>query len=177
MIFYTGLKEFNAIYKRNYEDAEDYNDLLCKNLENIGVSAGEISEKNRSLFLYSKDDWKAIIGFRNISAHTYKVVSMKIVLDIIKNDIPKLKDKTANIILSLIQETLENKKPIEFEFDKKVYSLNYLYPYNDKITVTVDNNNFNPITLPKKNISQAVDNIINDKELMSGISIKGPSLN
>lgn len=87
-----------------------------------------------------------------------------------------LKEKTANIISSLIKETLENKKPIEFEFEKKVYSLNFLYPYNDKITVTVDNNNFNSITLPKKNISQAVDNIINDKELMSGILIKGPSL-
>jgi uncharacterized protein with HEPN domain len=65
------IKRINAIYKRNYEDTEDYKDLLCKNLENIGISAGQISEKNRDLFLYSKDDWKAIIGFRNISAHTY----------------------------------------------------------------------------------------------------------
>ncbi|MHB1665185.1 MAG: HepT-like ribonuclease domain-containing protein [bacterium] len=158
------IKRLNVVSKRNYEDPEDYKDLLCKNLENIGISGGKISDNTRGLYLYSKDEWKEIIGFRNISAHAYETISMKTVLDIVKNDIPEFKEKTSNIISSLIKENLENKKPVEFEFEKKIYSLEYPYPYNDKINIITDNDNFNLKTILMKNIPQVIDNIVNNKE-------------
>jgi uncharacterized protein with HEPN domain len=164
------IKRINTVYQKNYEDPEDYKDLICKNLENIGISLGEVSDKTRSLFLYSKEDWKKIIGFRNISAHTYKIINMKIVLDIVKNKVPELKNNIVNIFKSLIKEADENNKPIEFEFDKNVYSLNYTYPY-DKVVITINGESFNSKSIPKKNIEQAIDNIITDKEITFGISL------
>ncbi len=65
------IKRINTVYQKNYEDPEDYKDLICKNLENIGISLGEVSDKTRSLFPYSKEDWKKKIkGVRFIYSST-----------------------------------------------------------------------------------------------------------
>lgn len=162
------IKRINTIYQKNYEDPEDYKDLICKNLENIGVSLGEISDKTRAYYPYSKEDWKKIIGFRNISAHTYKIINMKIVMDLVENKMPELRDNTVNVIKSLIRNTAEENKSIEFEFNKNVYSLNYPYPY-DKVAINI-NDGFNSKSTLKNNINQVVNNIINGKELTFGIS-------
>lgn len=157
------IKRVNTVYRKNYEDPEDYKDLICKNLENIGISLAKISDKTRAYYPYSKEEWKKLIGFRNISAHTYKIINMKIVMDIVENKIPDLKNNTVNAIKSLIRDAAEENRTIEFEFEKNVYSLNYPYPYN-KVSITI-NGSFNPESILKNNINQAIDNIINGREL------------
>ena len=164
------IKRINTVYRKNYEDPEDYKDLICKNLENIGISLDGISDKTRSLYPYSKEDWKKIIGFRNISAHTYKIINMKIVLDIVKNKVPELKNNTVNTLKSLIKEAVKNNKPVEFESDKNVYSMNYIYPY-DKVNITINGESFNSKLILKKNIEQVIDNMITGKEITFRISL------
>lgn len=161
------IKRVNTVYRKNYEDPEDYKDLICKNLENIGISLAKISDKTHAYYPYSKEEWRKLVGFRNISAHTYKIINMKIVIDIVENKISDLKDNTVNAIKSLIRDAAEESISIEFEFEKNVYSLNYLYPYN-KVSITI-NGSFNPKSILINNINQAIDNIINGRELTFGI--------
>ena len=48
------IKRVNTVYRKNYEDPEDYKDLICKNLENIGISLAKISEKHAHIILTQK---------------------------------------------------------------------------------------------------------------------------
>ncbi len=42
--------------------------------------------------LYPEMDWKGVMGMRDIIAHHYFDLDAEIVYDVIKHDLPKLKD-------------------------------------------------------------------------------------
>jgi uncharacterized protein with HEPN domain len=50
---------------------------------------------------YRSIPWKAIVGFRNISIHEYFGISLQLVWEIAKNDLPDLKEKIQYILKSL----------------------------------------------------------------------------
>ncbi len=70
-----------------------------KQMEIIGEATNHISDEVKSQF--STIEWEQIIGMRNVFVHEYFGVDSNIVWDIIKGDIPELKDKVAEIVNSL----------------------------------------------------------------------------
>jgi uncharacterized protein with HEPN domain len=71
-----------------------------KQLEIIGEAANHITEHFRRL--YKEIQWQEIIGLRNLLIHEYFGIDIKIIWDIIKNDIPKLKSKVEEILNQII---------------------------------------------------------------------------
>jgi len=66
-------------------------DAVARNLEIIGEAAKNIPDflKNQSgLF---EEEWKRIAGLRNILAHEYFGINLKVIWDIVQNKLPALK--------------------------------------------------------------------------------------
>ena len=164
------IKRIEAISAKNYEDPEDYKDLLSKNLENIGNSINKISKDTEKMFGYSPKEWGQIVGFRNISAHTYETINIKEVQNIVNNDIPELKQKTITAAGLLIEKSIGIGKSLEFSFDDRIYSIEPIFNCKDKIKLIIDGNNFTSKSILKKDIPVIINNIINGNEVTNGIS-------
>lgn len=72
-----------------------------KQMEIIGEASNHISEAIKSGF--SQVEWTQIVGMRNVLVHEYFGVDSKLVWEIIKNDLPDLKNKIKEI-LTVIEE-------------------------------------------------------------------------
>ena len=70
-----------------------------KQLEIIGEAANHITQNLRDLF--KEIEWREIIDLRNLLVHEYFGIDTKIVWDIIKLDISKLKTRIKIIIENL----------------------------------------------------------------------------
>lgn len=66
-----------------------------KQLEIIGEACNRLSEELRER--YPSVEWRKIIGLRNILVHTYFSVSFRIVWDIVRQDIPTLKQEILKV--------------------------------------------------------------------------------
>jgi len=70
-------------------------DATIRNLEIIGEAVknlpDDIKEKHPEV------EWREIAGLRDILAHKYFEINVKIIWDIIKNKIPELKDQISEI--------------------------------------------------------------------------------
>jgi uncharacterized protein with HEPN domain len=70
-----------------------------KQMEIIGEASSHLSTGLKSRF--SDIDWAQIVGMRNVFAHEYFGIDSSLVWEIIKNDIPELKEKIEHILKSL----------------------------------------------------------------------------
>ena len=68
-------------------------------MEIIGEASNHISAELKSKF--SDIEWAQIVGMRNVFAHEYFGIDSSIVWEIIKNDIPELKEKVEHILKSI----------------------------------------------------------------------------
>ena len=66
-----------------------------------GVKGVDKLTDKKLLSLYPEMDWKGVMGMRDIIAHHYFDLDAEIVYDVIKNDLPKLKDVLQQIINEL----------------------------------------------------------------------------
>ena len=71
-------------------------DAVVRNLEIIGEASNNIPNDIKSV--YKEVDWKGIIGLRNRIAHEYFGVSLTIVWNIIKQELPHLKEQMKQIL-------------------------------------------------------------------------------
>ncbi len=67
-----------------------------KQMEIIGEASNHISPETKDKF--STIEWAQIIGMRNVFVHEYFGVDPSLVWEIIKNDIPELKDSIVEMI-------------------------------------------------------------------------------
>lgn len=67
-----------------------------KQLEIIGEASNHISEEVKTKF--SNVEWSQIIGMRNIFVHEYFGIDTNLVWEIIKDDLPGLKNKITEIL-------------------------------------------------------------------------------
>ena len=70
-----------------------------KQMEIIGEASNHISAELKSKF--TDIEWVQIVGMRNVFAHEYFGIDSRLVWEIIKNDIPELKDKIKVILRSI----------------------------------------------------------------------------
>jgi len=70
-----------------------------KQMEIIGEASNHISGDIKSKF--TDIEWAQIIGMRNIFVHEYFGIDTNLVWEIIKNDIPDLKEKISVVVSSL----------------------------------------------------------------------------
>jgi uncharacterized protein with HEPN domain len=70
-----------------------------KQMEIIGEASNHISEEIKSNF--TDIEWAQIVGMRNVFVHEYFGVDTNLVWEIIKNDIPDLKEKISLVVSSL----------------------------------------------------------------------------
>lgn len=66
-----------------------------------GVKGVDKLTEKKLLSHYPEMDWKGVMGMRDIIAHHYFDLDAEIVYDVIKNDLPKLKDILQQIIYEL----------------------------------------------------------------------------
>lgn len=67
-----------------------------KQMEIIGEAGNHISDEIKSKF--TTVEWSQIIGMRNVFVHEYFGVDLNLVWEIIKNDLPDLKEKIEKIL-------------------------------------------------------------------------------
>ena len=70
-----------------------------KQMEIIGEASNHISDELKSKF--TDVEWAQIVGMRNVFAHEYFGIDSSLVWEIIKNDIPDLKEKIKLILQSI----------------------------------------------------------------------------
>jgi uncharacterized protein with HEPN domain len=70
-----------------------------KQMEIIGEASNHISDELKSKF--TTIEWAQIVGMRNVFIHEYFGIDSSLVWEIIKNDIPELKEKIKTILASL----------------------------------------------------------------------------
>jgi uncharacterized protein with HEPN domain len=87
------------IENSSYEDFQS-NSMMqfatVKQLEIIGEASTHLTEHFKKL--YKEIEWREIVGLRNILIHEYFGIDTKIVWDILKIDLPKLKSQVAEIL-------------------------------------------------------------------------------
>ena len=70
-----------------------------KQMEIIGEASNHLSSELKSKF--SDVEWAQIVGMRNVFTHEYFGIDFSIVWEIIKNDIPELREKIETISKSI----------------------------------------------------------------------------
>lgn len=70
-----------------------------KQMEIIGEASNHLSTELKSTF--SAIEWVQIIGMQNVFAHEYFGIDSSLVWQIIKNDIPELKQKVEYVLKSI----------------------------------------------------------------------------
>lgn len=71
-------------------------DAVNRNLEIIGEAARNIPEQIKDN--HSEIEWRGIIGLRNILIHDYYSLTLKIIWDIVQNELPELKKQIRQIL-------------------------------------------------------------------------------
>ena len=72
---------------------------MIRNLEIIGEASRNISNQIRDA--HPEISWREIIGFRNILIHTYYSLTLKIIWDIIQNELPVLNEQIKQVLVKL----------------------------------------------------------------------------
>jgi len=79
----------------NFKDDRKTIDAVVRNFEIIGEAARNIPDEIKTK--YQNVDWKGMIGLRNRIAHKYFGLSLSIIWEILKQELPPLKEKMKQI--------------------------------------------------------------------------------
>jgi len=74
-------------------------DAVIRNLVKIGEASNNINDEIKTK--YSEILWKEMIGLRNLAAHAYFKIDLKIIWDIISKDLPDIKQKVKKLFQEL----------------------------------------------------------------------------
>lgn len=81
---------------------------IIRQIEIIGEAVKNISDKTKDK--YPQIEWKKIAGSRDIFIHAYFEVNLERIWDILKKDLPNLKEKILKIKTEVEAEGKEDKK-------------------------------------------------------------------
>lgn len=82
----------------DFENSRMVTDATIRNLEILGEASKLLPEdlKNK----YPDIPWRKIVAIRNKVIHEYGVVNLEIIWEIVRNELPTLKDKLQKIYLN-----------------------------------------------------------------------------
>lgn len=83
--------------KEDFKENIELQDAIIRRLEIIGEAARNLPDDFKSN--YSDVQWRQIIAARNILAHFYFGIDLNTVWNIVKNDLPKLKEQVESMAL------------------------------------------------------------------------------
>ena len=89
------LSSIKSLSKKEFIESKDIKDATIRRIEIIGEAVKNISEETKNR--YPKIEWKKIIGTRDRLIHAYFNVDLDITWDIIKHNIPILKNQILKI--------------------------------------------------------------------------------
>ena len=98
-------KYIRNISKENLDNNQKLKDSIVRRLEIIGEAVKNIPDNFRKK--YPDVPWRKIAGLRDIIIHTYFNIDLDITWDIIKKDLPDLKEKMLRIKSELDVEEME----------------------------------------------------------------------
>ncbi len=70
-----------------------------KQMEIIGEASNHLSSELKTRF--SEVAWAQIVGMRNVFTHEYFGIDSNVVWEIIRDDIPELREKVVHILISI----------------------------------------------------------------------------
>ncbi len=84
-----------SLYLENSSESDfikdqEKQDAVVRRLEIIGEAVGNLPESVRSKF--DDIEWRKIIAMRNILAHEYFGVDLKLIWNVVKNRLPELRE-------------------------------------------------------------------------------------
>lgn len=82
--------------KEEFKGNIELQDAIIRRLEIIGEAARNLPDEFKSN--YSDIQWRQIIAARNILAHFYFGIDLNTIWNIVKNDLPKLKDQVNSML-------------------------------------------------------------------------------
>ena len=85
----------SSMSKVNFQKNKDVRDAIVRRLEIIGEAAKNVSGDLKKK--YPTIEWKKVAGTRDIMIHAYFRVDFDIVWNIMKNDLPTLKENILKI--------------------------------------------------------------------------------
>ena len=99
----------------DFENSRMVTDATIRNLEILGEASKLLPEdlKNK----YPDIPWRKIVAIRNKVIHEYGVVNLEIIWEIVRNELPTLKDKLQKIYLNENQSLEDSVQPS----NKKTY--------------------------------------------------------
>jgi len=84
-----------ALSEEEFKEADIVVDAVLRNLEVIGEAARNIPDNLRQQ--YSHIPWQRIVGLRNVVIHAYFNVDLNIIWQIIKANLPAVKEDIAKM--------------------------------------------------------------------------------
>lgn len=97
---YDAIREIESYLENvgfnDFMDSSMMRFACIKQMEIIGEASNHISDETKSKF--TSIEWSQIVGMRNVFVHEYFGIDSSLVWEIIKNDIPDLKERIKEII-------------------------------------------------------------------------------
>ncbi len=97
-------KYIGNLSKEDLNNNQGLKDSLVRRLEIIGEAVKNIPDDFKEK--YSQVPWKKIAGLRDIIIHTYFNIDLDITWEIIKKDLPDLKEKILKIKKDLVKQKI-----------------------------------------------------------------------
>jgi len=86
--------------REEFEQAKDPKDATVRRIEIIGEAVKNISHKLKQE--YPLIEWKKIAGTRDVMIYAYFQVDLDIVWEIVKRDLPQLKEEIKKILAEIL---------------------------------------------------------------------------
>lgn len=88
------------------EDGKDFffadiktQDAVMRNLQILAESTQRLSDSLKEL--HPEVDWRNISGFRNVAVHEYLSIDLKMIWDIVEEDLPVLEEQIEATLIEL----------------------------------------------------------------------------
>lgn len=98
-----------GLSKEEFKTNKLKQNAIIRSLEVIGEATKNIPDSFRKK--YPEVEWKKIAGFRDILIHAYFGITLERVWNVIKEDMPAIKEKIKNIKTELENEAADKKNP------------------------------------------------------------------
>lgn len=88
--------EYTAPGETAFRTDRKTQDAVLRNLETLGEAAKRVYEKTRSLA--PTIPWRQITGFRDVLAHDYLEIDVDLVWNVIRSELPELRETGRSLI-------------------------------------------------------------------------------